>query len=104
MARMSLFADVVCMSMTPSDNHGRGGEIDPRNAHPSNRQSATDVFGRCERHWFDPALATCDDCHSDMCVECVVAVQGVGTFCAECALDRSGVRSKRRTRSVRRRT
>lgn len=83
------------MSATPNSPHDEGQGIDPRAAHPSNHQPATQVFGRCDRHWFDPSLAVCDDCEARMCVSCVVAVHQEGTLCAECALTRAGVKARR---------
>lgn len=52
--------------------------------------------GRCARHWFDTAVSRCVDCNDELCAACAIDVPSVGTFCAQCALARGGVRARRR--------
>jgi hypothetical protein len=48
----------------------------------------------CSNHFFDEAVATCNDCDDDLCATCVVPVS-TRTYCVPCALVRGGVRAKR---------
>jgi hypothetical protein len=52
----------------------------------------------CDVHWFERAVDRCQDCRRSVCVDCVVRIRRVGTFCVTCALARGGVRSVSRTR------
>ena len=66
-----------------------------RALHPSAGQVPPEQFRRCDRHWFDPAVAGCDDCGRALCPDCVVAIEGLTTLCDACTV----VRSTRRVRS-----
>ena len=57
--------------------------------------AGTTIMRRCSVHWFDEAVATCRDCGSEACEHCLVQVRGLGSFCKECAMVRSGVRRRR---------
>jgi hypothetical protein len=49
---------------------------------------------RCDNHWFDEAVAQCDDCEARLCVVCRVSVRQ-RNLCVPCALVRGGVRQRR---------
>ena len=54
------------------------------------------MYRTCATHWFDNSVATCRDCHAEVCELCVVPVGKLGTFCRHCAMVRAGVRARRR--------
>ena len=49
-------------------------------------------MGFCEKHLFEPAVATCRDCGTLVCAECVHTVPRKTTVCLSCALVRAGIR------------
>lgn len=80
------------MSSTPHHHDDEG-----RALHPSSGQPRPEQFRRCGRHWFDAALAGCDDCGAAMCSSCIVAAVGVATLCEACTLARADARDDDRS-------
>lgn len=72
-----------------------------RALHPSAGNPSPEQFRRCGRHWFDPAIAGCDDCGRALCPDCVIAVEDATTLCDGCTVGRASLRS--RSRSLERR-